>query len=64
MTTKHFSNLQSALAIIALLYCGTSIATEKLMPWDFDSNIYREALSESIDQGHVDELLYNKKTVG
>ena len=46
--------------IASLLCCAQSLATEKeQIPWDFDSNIYREQLSESIQSGISNQDLLN-----
>jgi hypothetical protein len=61
MSTKHLSKLKLTLVMASLLCCAQSYATEKKqMPWDFDSNIYREQLSESIQSGINNQDLINK----
>jgi len=61
MSSKQLSKLKSTFVIASLLCCAQSLATEKeQMPWDFDSNIYREQLSESIQSGISNQDLLNK----
>ncbi|WP_351075523.1 hypothetical protein [Shewanella sp. CAL98-MNA-CIBAN-0140] len=61
MSTKPLSKLKLTLVIASLFCCAQSYATEKKqMPWDFDSNIYREQLSESIQSGINNQDLINK----
>ncbi|WP_434927140.1 hypothetical protein [Shewanella sp. HL-SH2] len=46
MSTRSLFKLKLTLVMASLLCCAQSYATEKKqMPWDFDSNIYREQLS-------------------
>ncbi|MGS0724160.1 hypothetical protein [Shewanella sp. 30m-9] len=61
MSTKHLSKLKLTLVMASLLCCAQSYAKEKKqMPWDFDSNIYTDQLSESILSGINNQDLINK----